>query len=534
MPKDTLELNPRLALHLGGTSSLASQQLADRGWDVVRVTSAFQAECVHPNVTELRDTLPGLPRLRLSGHRFQLIVLDEIEKVQSSVVRARLFRIVTELLSPGGQLVLRFFRGSAFGNGAGQASILEEVNRLAVDRALATVSEVSRCLEESLGTNVDGIIRKWMLPDDGTGSLPILRHIIVNDDKSATYKLGLLRALVRIAEGSPGLVLERDDHSVTLPMGLVGLVWLKLYLPLVLKYDLRQLKTADHSAHRGYGWAKEDFWHLAEISPFDLRVGASLSGEWAPVVFRAIHAACGNIEKMPATHITWPGSNRPVFEADSCSPGRAPNSWQLTRDSLRRFGTFRVPVAIWQTMGQYACWLDPAIVNEWVRLMQGYQVRYDEGTFRHALVWEEGRRFTGDVRQRAEGLLKEGFDLHCVWTDRSLVHKQFEIDHCFPWSRWGNNDLWNLLPVSLPANSRKGDKLPAAPLLHQRRSRIEEWWQEAYLNSEHRERFLIEADAALPLFDGDKFDLQSLFEAVLHQRARLKANQQLAEWPGQV
>ena len=30
------------------------------------------------------------------------------------------------------------------------------------------------------------------LPDDGTGALPLLRHVILNDQKSATYKLGLL------------------------------------------------------------------------------------------------------------------------------------------------------------------------------------------------------------------------------------------------------------------------------------------------------------------------------------------------------
>ena len=32
------------------------------------------------------------------------------------------------------------------------------------------------------------------LPDDGAGALPLLRGIILNDDKASTYKLGLLRA----------------------------------------------------------------------------------------------------------------------------------------------------------------------------------------------------------------------------------------------------------------------------------------------------------------------------------------------------
>jgi hypothetical protein len=38
------------------------------------------------------------------------------------------------------------------------------------------------------------------LPDDGTGALPLLRGMILDDRKSATYKLALLRVLARIAD----------------------------------------------------------------------------------------------------------------------------------------------------------------------------------------------------------------------------------------------------------------------------------------------------------------------------------------------
>ena len=41
------------------------------------------------------------------------------------------------------------------------------------------------------------------------GDLRVLRHIIVNDDKSASYKPGLVRTLLRVAEGAPGMVLIR-------------------------------------------------------------------------------------------------------------------------------------------------------------------------------------------------------------------------------------------------------------------------------------------------------------------------------------
>lgn len=48
----------------------------------------------------------------------------------------------------------------------------------------------------------DRITNLWFnvalrMPDDGTGALPLLRHVLLNDPKSAAYKLGLLRALCR-------------------------------------------------------------------------------------------------------------------------------------------------------------------------------------------------------------------------------------------------------------------------------------------------------------------------------------------------
>jgi hypothetical protein len=60
------------------------------------------------------------------------------------------------------------------------------------------------------------------LPDDGTGALPLLRHAILNDQKSATYKLGLLRALCRAADGAAGLAQDTEGDHVAVPLGLVA------------------------------------------------------------------------------------------------------------------------------------------------------------------------------------------------------------------------------------------------------------------------------------------------------------------------
>ena len=77
----------------------------------------------------------------------------------------------------------------------------------------------------------------WLrLPDDGTGALPLLRHVVLNDRKSSTYKLALLRTVIRIADGAGGLARPgRDERFVDLPLGLVALFWVRSFQPLIAK-----------------------------------------------------------------------------------------------------------------------------------------------------------------------------------------------------------------------------------------------------------------------------------------------------------
>ena len=204
----------------------------------------------------------------------------------------------------------------------------------------------------------------------------------------------------------------------------------------------------------------------------------------------------------------------------------------LDRETLSRFGRFRVPAALWDCCSRYACWLEPAIVNEWADLMQAYNgVRYSGDVFQTALRWEDGRRDTTPVRRLVEQRIQDRRDTRCVWSDSSLLRRAYDVDHCFPWSRWSNNDLWNLLPATTEANARKGEKIPAAPLLQSSRDRMLEWWNDAFVGTDREDQFFTEAEAALPMVI-QSHNLESLFEGVAHQRMRLKMNQQLAEWYG--
>ena len=136
-------------------------------------------------------------------------------------------------------------------------------------------------------------------------------------------------------------------------------------------------------------------------------------------------------------------------------------------------------------LGQYACWLDPVIVGEWRQLTADW----DSTANRHsatkwgaaaadnviadrndaaeggpatddAFEWTESRYDTSVALERAKQLRDGGFALACVWS-ASRIRSSPHIDHCFPWARWRNNDLWNLLPARGNINLSKSDRLSA-------------------------------------------------------------------------
>lgn len=100
---------------------------------------------------------------------------------------------------------------------------VQEIEVLAKAHAVSVIRE--HAAEDALGRQ--GITWSHVamrLPDDGTGALPLLRHVILNDSKSATYSPACCARL-------PVQPTARREWS--LPLGLIGLIWLRLYNPLL-------------------------------------------------------------------------------------------------------------------------------------------------------------------------------------------------------------------------------------------------------------------------------------------------------------
>ncbi len=536
---DLLPGEPSLVVDVGAGTGRDAAWFAAAGHEVVAVepSSGMRAEGrrLHdaPRVRWLDDSLPSLASTLRLGIAADVVLVGAVWQHVAPADRARAFRKLVTLLASGGFLVMTLRRGPDDSRGFHETSG-DEVERLARDHGL----EVVRRLEADDGPSRPDV--RWTnlalrLPDDGTGALPLLRRFILLDAKSSTYKLGLLRALCRAADGSAGLAEGDGGEHVVLPLGLIALNWLRLYLPLTAA-DLPQA-PANHRAADGLGFGGPGWRALASgtASRRDLRVGATFAGEDAKVVLAALREAADLIRDMPARYLTHQDGTAvfPVVRTRAAALG---GTLILDRATLASFGTIRVPRVIWQAMQRFAVWIEPALVTEWLRHMRDYAGRQgrqlDEARMAAAMTWSDPVRSTAVVRDLALDRMGRGEMTHCIWSGKRLSPANLDIDHCLPWSAWPCGDLWNLVPSDREVNQRgKRDRLPSAETMQASADAMKSWWTEAYFGAVNpflTARFQSEALASLPGLS--VVDVDEVHAAVGLQRVRLRRNQGVPEW----
>lgn len=536
--RDVLDLLPDasgLVLDIGAGSGRDAAWFAAHGHDVVAVEPAHQlqqvAKSLHPDsrIRWLDDQLPTLAGVFRTGLTFDLIWLSAVWMHVPPTSRQRAFRKLVTLLRPGGRIMMSLRQGPPPADRVMYPTQVDEIEKLARSHGLA-VTRITRATDRHGRKDVSWQTICLQAPDDGLGALPLLRHVIVNDSKSSTYKLALLRVLVRIADSATGLVEDVDDDTVAVPLGLAALYWIRAFKPLI-EHKIPQKPPSRNNT--GLGFVREGFRALHGISPYSLRLGSRFSGAEGKALLAALRDARNTIAKMPAHYITYPGQQQQIFLAET-RPAPRTSDFTLDGPFLRAFGRLLVPRHLWQAMGRYATWIEPVLLNEWTELMQSYEgsARQSHDDHLTLLRWLDPEHDTRLVRELALKVRASNTTLYCLWSGRRLRDK-FEVDHCFPFAAWPCNDLWNLFPAHPSVNNEKRDKLPSADCLVGARDRILEWWQIAYVGQKTlEERFVDEAIAALPgtLAASAPPAPEDVFDGLMLQRAVLKRDQQLAEW----
>jgi len=540
---DLLPKSKGLALDVGAGSGRDASWLTSLGFDVVAVEPSFgmRAEAIrlHPDssIRWIDDSLPDFQITQRLGLSFDFILLSAVWMHLPPSDRPRAFRKLMTLLKPGGLLGLTLRIGSAAPERAMFDVSEQEIESLAKDHG-AYIEKRVMTKDQGGRAEITWIQLAIRLPDDGTGALPLLRHIILNDDKSSTYKMALLRCLCRVADGASGYARNAIDDTVEIPLGLIALYWIRLYLPM-LKAELPQ--QPKNLGLEGLGFVKDGFKQLAAqgnaTSHLDLRVGMRFTSTRGETLHAALRDACKTIQEMPARYLTYPnGKNILAVTRNS----RVPVGSEILLDEvyLSSFGFLRLPQHLFTALQRFDAWIEPAIVSEWMRQIKNYALRQNrvihDQTLSHALEWSDPERDVSIARSRALYLIKET-GLCCVYSGKRLSPETLDIDHCLPWHAWPCNDLWNLVPANNRVNRHeKRERLPSDSVLTVAKESMQEWWRTAYVqepNSGFEKQFFIEAKASLPMLS-EKPELLDVFTSLQIQQMRLKCDQGVPEWTG--
>jgi 2-polyprenyl-3-methyl-5-hydroxy-6-metoxy-1,4-benzoquinol methylase len=536
--KDWLQAIPKegMVLDVGAGSGRDARYLAAKGLGVVAVEPAegireiAQEYTVSNPIHWISDSLPELTEVFRLQTKFDLILLSAVWMHIAPSSRERAFRKLSSLLKPNGKLVISLRHGKCADERTMFPVSTDELVQLSSQFGLTYRLLTRQKSSDELGrADVQWQTVLLSLPDNGTGAFPLIRNIVINDSKSSTYKVALLRTLLRIAEGHPGAVIDQTSEHVVLPVGLVALYWLKLYKPLIDKFEMQQNSNSD----RGLGFIKADGWEqISAYSSNDFYIGAHYSdSSTVQAVYRTLKDIASNVKNMPAKYTTLPGTDESVFHVELNRTQKPKTDLLLDFDFLASLGKFYVPIHIWDSLSQFSVWIEPALVNEWSSLMAGYSLNkhreFTKVDYLDALRWEDPERTTSRIRMRVNELLTNE-DVACCWSGKRLKLTDYSIDHAFPFSRWPNNDLWNLLPTKSNINTKKSDKLPTGIKLSCSREFIVFWWKQGW--QDNQTEFFSQANLALPNLRPNNTNFDDVFEAFTHQRNRIKTLQQLEDW----
>jgi SAM-dependent methyltransferase len=306
------------------------------------------------------------------------------------------------------------------------------------------------------------------LRSGGARAVDQIEGILNRDQKVATYKLALFRALSELATQEPRVASWQPDPRVGIPIRRIAEKWLGYYWPIFAAKPYIPQSSAE-----GAGLTKQLMFRQPMM---DLMASYAGRGEHGGLSAWQLDQNAGRVSA--ATAMKHEAALRSIAKAIRQGPvtyagGALDTGTVFTYDPAR--AQVLMSADLWRELSLLGHWITDAVVLRWAELTERFSRR-------------QGIR-SGDVLplllakpepMRATSIAREIFLQHqwprCAWSDRGLT-ESFAVDHIIPFSLWGSNDLWNLLPVDPRVNNEKSDKLPASQLLKDRRDTIVDAWR---------------------------------------------------------
>ncbi len=296
-----------------------------------------------------------------------------------------------------------------------------------------------------------------------------IEGILNRDRKVATYKLALFRALAEIATQEPRAALWLAGGRIAIPIERIAQRWLAYYWPIVASTVFVPQTQAEGARNPKQPMAFRALLHalIQQFSNQGAHGGlsawhlASTSGRLSPAVMAmerdTLRSIANTIRSGPVAFSGGALESGKVFEYDSQSK------------------SVLMSAGLWRELSLLGHWIIDAVIVRWAALTERFAHRQglrSGDVLPLLLACPEPERATAQAR----AIFRASEFGHCVWSGRTLTERTLAVDHVIPFSLWGNNDLWNLVPAHTAINNHKSDKLPASTLLLERRSSILQSW----------------------------------------------------------
>ena len=343
-----------------------------------------------------------------------------------------------------------------------------------------------------------------------------IQTVLAHEQKTATYKLALIRALAVLSRTASNGV-QWHQGRVLVPMAAVARQWLIFYWPLLTGPEfIAQIRGETEGGSKGIAFRSNIRALAAEYGSGGLYDLLKRMDEEPERFHGTLSKLREVISKGP---VQYSGTTEnPVF-AYQPSSGKG--------GSENRLGWIVVPEPVWLDLSRFDHWIEDSLVMRWAQLTADMN-RQGEGLGHYLPMLLQPlseARDTSEIR----GLLRGYSDLRCVWTDKPL-QREFEIDHLIPYSVWGNNDLWNLLPCDPRTNNEKRAQIPGLDLIRKRSEALVHYWQLYRANAPSR--FERQLGRALGARHGPGWEKQAI-SGLMETVERLAVTRGLSRWsPG--
>lgn len=346
-----------------------------------------------------------------------------------------------------------------------------------------------------------------------------IEGILNRDRKVATYKLALFRALAEIAAQEPRAIKWLPDGAVGVPIDRIAQRWLTYYWPLFASATrVPQSQSEGAGANNPVAFRsamttlmapfRDQGEHGGLSAWFSAWADGRLPADIAALQGKVLRDIADTIRTGPVIHSGGALETGSVFK-------------------YQRNGRLVVMSAdLWRELSLLGHWILDAVILRWATLTERFGARQGITSAKVLpllLARPAPERATAIARQI---YLEHGVD-RCVWSQRRLAPGHLVVDHVIPFSLWGNNDLWNLLPADKRINGQKSDKLPAADLLMERRADVLERW--TMLRDAIPEAFDLHASRLLGRSPGGPLSWEEELFSCLRQAVELTALQRGVE-----